>query len=186
MVVTTPRARAPMDSRPNPERLRRAWPIGTKWTDRARIMTRAYRDALKAERERANGLQEMLTRVDLSSADPGLVEQVKALLASSVPDVVEQLDRQFAEKGEEWHCEDNPIVIELDDEDVVPTKFAAREIDVKPNLLAKLRIRGVIRGLDLGGHDGYAFRVADVKKIPDKLGGRGWRATGPEDYIGDD
>lgn len=173
-------------NRLDPQRLRQVWPRGVSWKDRARIMTRAYREALKAERRRADGLQEVLTRIDLSSADPELVEQVKTLLASSVPDVVEQLDRRFVENGEEWHCEDNPIVLELDDEDVVPTKFAARVIKVNPNLLAKLRIRGVIRGLDLGGHDGYAFRVADVKKIPAKLGGRGWRDVGPADYIGDD
>lgn len=172
-----------------PARARRTWPfLADGYADRPKRLAVEYRAALRAERARADALQEVLSKVDLRALrkqDSQLADRVEKLVGEVHPDRLAELDRKFAEWGVEWHLDPGQEMhFEYDDDDLVPGKFAAPDIlGTGKNLLNKLRIHGVIKGVDLGGKDGFLFRIGDVRKIPEVMGGRGWRAIRPEDRI---
>lgn len=158
-------------------RLRRVWQPdpNLKAVEQRRQMALAYQAEARVQQERARLLQEALSAVDLRAlhrTDPDLAKKVEVLLRDSDVDRVAQLDEQFHEWGVDWHLV-QPLPIDFDDQDWVPTRDIAAMLRVETNTVSRQRVLGRIYGHFLGNEAGYVFRVGEIRNL--QMPGKGGR-----------
>lgn len=140
-------------------------------------MALAYRQAAMAERERADRLQKLLAQVDLQAVkvdDPDLAERVAALIVETAPDLVHDLDVQFAEWGERWHVDEVPQLEEYRDTDWVTTSIVNELTGVSMKEIGQARIKGKLEKYrHLNNVVGYIYQAGEALKIRDVMPGRG-------------
>jgi hypothetical protein len=124
-------------------------------------MALAYRDAALRERARAERLQKQLNGEHLRA------QPAKRLLVKVPPDLVDELDRKFAELGEEWHPHPDVEYV-YDDDDWMPARHAAQVAGVTATTINRARAAGQLPAKYVGREYGYVFCVADIKA---------WRAS---------
>lgn len=183
-------------------KVRRMWPDPSMQAlGRARAVARGYRAVALYERSQGQALHQLLTRIrqhpqlreQLLVLDPDLADRVELLLTDEQGrlDPLRDTDLRFAEWGEDWQFDPaERIEFTYDDDDWIPTKYAEEVLQQLgfrnatrvggQNWLSKVRARGGIKGFFLGPKHGFLFRVGDIRALPQRMNGRGWRRTSDE------
>lgn len=154
----------------------RKWPFpGDSPVVRARKVALAYRTVALEAASDLQVLAAALSKVDLSLVDE---EAVQVLIKRRPNDPVAELDERFLQWGEKWHAEQPARDLQPDDE--VTSKEAGALLNVAPQTVNRMRIRGRIKGRWVKGQFGspghWKFKVSDVYALSSELRGRGWRA----------
>lgn len=167
------------------KRLRRVWPDpGVPAMTRYKEMVRAYRDVAYQLQDKAEALQKALAAVDLRVlrfADVDLADKVQAMVDQLADNPVLALDRQYADRGEDWHVDEKPV-FEYDDDEWVPTWVASElsEVDgarVSEAQINKLRQVGRLQSIWPNAIIGYCFRVGDVRGLRARVPTRGYQGN---------
>lgn len=96
----------------------------------------------------------------------------RALAEGLSPKQVSELDERFLTWGEQWHL---PQPMVYGEGDWVPVRDAAALVQLEPNTLSALRVRGRIKGRisRKKGRRGFEYLYEDLMKLSKDRRGRG-------------
>lgn len=151
---------------------------------RREVMVRGYRDVAHQLQGRSEALRTILTSIDLralKSADPELAGKLRKVIKELSTDPVTDLDRRYADQGEDWQLDEKPV-FDYDDDEWVPTAVASElsEWDgrrLAENQINKQRSVGKLEAFWTNSGFGWFYRVGDVRGLRAKLPTRGYHGS---------